>query len=87
MASNLEFIGKFEVTGTVQTLDCDNVFSDAYKSYFIKVSFYLFELTVLARLHCKITAIPTILSYTENLKCNKRTISGILTYSVSQIKL
>ena len=38
MASNLEFIGKFEVTGTVQTLDCDNVFSDAYKSYFIKVS-------------------------------------------------
>lgn len=38
MATNLQFIQKFEVTGTVQTLDCDNVFTDKYDVYFFKVA-------------------------------------------------
>ena len=28
MATNLDFINSIEVTGTVQSLDCDNVFTD-----------------------------------------------------------
>ena len=38
MATNLQFIQKFEVTGTVQTLDCDNVFTDKYDLYYLKVA-------------------------------------------------
>ena len=38
MATNLEFIQEFEVTGTVQTLDCDNIFSDRYDVYYLTVA-------------------------------------------------
>jgi len=38
MATNLQFIQEFEVTGTVQSLDCDNVFTDKYDVYFLKVA-------------------------------------------------
>jgi len=34
MATNLQFIQQFEITGTVQTLDCDNIFSTNYDVYF-----------------------------------------------------
>ena len=38
MATNLEFINSFEVTGTVQSLDCDNIFSDKYDVYYLTVA-------------------------------------------------
>ena len=39
MATNLQFIKEFEITGgLVQTLDCDNIFSDSYDVYFFTVS-------------------------------------------------
>ncbi len=38
MATNLEFITSFEVTGTVQSLDCDNIFSDEYDVYYLTVA-------------------------------------------------
>ena len=38
MATNLEFIQEFEVTGTVQSLDCDNIFSDKYDVYYLTVA-------------------------------------------------
>jgi len=38
MSTNLEFIQEFEVTGTVQTLDCDNVFTDKYDVYYLTVA-------------------------------------------------
>jgi len=38
MATNLEFINSFEVSGTVQLLDCDNIFSDTYDVYYFDVA-------------------------------------------------
>tara|TARA_Y100000004_G_C8810194_1_gene367322 strand:+ start:243 stop:764 length:522 start_codon:yes stop_codon:yes gene_type:complete len=38
MAGSLQFIQEFEVTGTVQTLDCDNIFSDRYDVYYLTVA-------------------------------------------------
>jgi hypothetical protein len=38
MATNLEFINSFEVSGTVQLLDCDNIFSDKYDVYYLTVA-------------------------------------------------
>ena len=39
MSTNLQFIKQFEITGgLVQTLDCDNIFSDSYDVYFFTVS-------------------------------------------------
>ena len=39
MATKLEWIEDFEITGgTVQTLDCDNIFSDSYDVYFFTVT-------------------------------------------------
>lgn len=38
MAGNLEFINSFEVTSTVQSLDCDNVFSADYDVYYLTVA-------------------------------------------------
>jgi len=38
MAGSLEFINSFEVTGTVQFLDCDNIFSDKYDVYYLTVA-------------------------------------------------
>ena len=38
MATNLEFITNIQATGqTTQTIDCDNVFSDMYDVYYIKL--------------------------------------------------
>ena len=38
MAGNLEFIQEFTVSGTVQSLDCDNVFSADYDVYYLTVA-------------------------------------------------
>ena len=39
MATNLQFIDSFEVSGTVQSLDCDNIFSSNYDVYYLTIKF------------------------------------------------